>query len=199
MNAPKPAHTRLALLAAALGATFFYGPPAALPAKAEAADKQKPTHVEANKMSADDARRLSIFEGNVVLSKGTILVQADRIVVRQDADGYQYATATGAPVRFRQKSDPKDGREGVWSDGEALRIEIDDRNEKVELFERARVTRDKDEVRGDHIFIDQRTEFFSVSGGKDVAAGSPAGRVRAVIQPKTPPGTGKPAASPPAR
>jgi lipopolysaccharide export system protein LptA len=183
------------LLAAALPAALLAGPPA----WAEKADKHKPTHIEASKMSADDARRVSIFEGAVVLSKGTILVHADRIVVRQDADGYQFATATGAPVRFRQRADPKDGREGVWTDGEAQRIEIDDRNEKVELFERARVTRDKDEVRGDYIFIDQRTEFFSVSAAKGTPPGSPQGRVRAVIQPRTPPDEGKPAVSPPAR
>jgi lipopolysaccharide export system protein LptA len=199
MNTARPARPCIGLLAAALGATLLYGPPSALPARAEKADKHKPTHVEASKMSADDARRLSIFEGSVVLSKGTILVHADRIVVRQDADGYQFATATGAPVRFRQKADPKDGREGVWTDGEAQRIEIDDRNETVELFERARVTRDKDEVRGDYISIDQRTEFFSVSAAKGAAPGAPGARVRAVIHPKTPPDAGKPAASPPAR
>jgi len=199
MSTRTPARPPLALLAAILAAVILYGPPSSLPAHAEKTDKYKPTHVEANKMSSDDARRLSIFEGSVVLSKGTILVQADRIVVRQDADGYQFATATGAPVRFRQKGDPKDGRDGAWTDGEAQRIEIDDRNEKVELFERARVTRDKDEVRGDYIFIDQRTEFFSVSAAKGASPSSTGGRVRAVIQPKTPPDPGKPAASPPAR
>lgn len=61
----------------------------AFPAFAEKADKDKPTHIEANRMSADDTRRLSIFEGNVVLTKGTIIIRADRIVVRQDPEGYQ--------------------------------------------------------------------------------------------------------------
>src|SRR4029079_12914071 len=117
---------------------FFAALAAATAANAEKADKEKPTHIEANKMSSDDTRRLSIFEGNVVLTKGTQVVRADRIVVRQDADGFQFATATGKPVRFRQKGDPKDGKEGVWTDGEALKIELDDRNERVELFERAR-------------------------------------------------------------
>ena len=51
-------------------------------AAAEKADKEKPTELEANKMSADDVRRLTIFEGNVVLVKGTMRVLADRIVVR---------------------------------------------------------------------------------------------------------------------
>jgi lipopolysaccharide export system protein LptA len=173
------------LLAALAGAS---------PAHAEKADRDKPTQLEANRMSSDDARRISIFEGNVVLSKGTINVRADRIVVRQDADGFQHATATGKPVRFRQKGDPKGDREGVWTDGEALRVEIDDRNERVEMFERARVMRDKDEVHGEYIFLDQRSEFFSVSAAKGAAPTAPEGRVRAVIQPKTKPDAEKPSA-----
>ena len=154
---------------------------ACAPAAAEKADRDKPTEVEANKMSADDARRLNVFEGNVVLTKGTITVLADRIVVRQDAEGYQLSTATGRPVRFKQRQDPKDGeKEGRWMDGEAMRVEIDDRKQTIELFENARVNRGGDEVAGNYIFVDQRSDFFSVSAGK----GAPQGRVKAVIQPK---------------
>lgn len=167
----------------------------AFPAQAEKADKDKPTHIEANRMSADDTRRVSIFEGKVVLTKGTIIIRADRIVVRQDPEGFQLATATGAPVRFRQKAEPKGDKEGVWVDGEALRVEIDDRNEKVEFHGRAYVKRDEDEVRGDYIFIDQRSEFFSVTGGKTGPVAGSDGRVRAVIQPKNKPDE---SASPPA-
>jgi len=171
----------------------------AAPAKAEKSDKDKPTHIEANKMSSDDTRRISIFEGSVVLTKGTQVVRADRIVVRQDADGFQFATATGKPVRFRQKGDPKDGKEGVWTDGEALRIELDDRNERVELFEHARVTRDKDVVNGEYIFIDQRSDFFSVNAAKGAPPNSPEGRVTVVIQPKTKPEAASPVPKPPAK
>jgi len=169
---------RLARLAACLPLCLL-----PLAAAAEKADRDLPTRIEANRMSADDARRLTIFEGNVVLTKGTIAVSADRIVVRQDAEGFQHTTATGKPVRFKQRMDPKDGeKEGRWMDGEAHRIEIDDRNQKIELFENARVNRGGDEVAGPYIFVDQRTEFYSVSSGKDAKA--PDGRVRAVIQPR---------------
>jgi lipopolysaccharide export system protein LptA len=172
-----------ASLSAALAALVLLLP--ASSALAEKADKDKPTNIEANKMSSDDARRMTIFEGNVVLSKGTVLVRADRIVVRQDADGFQFSTAYGKPVRFRQKGDPKDGCEGLWTDGEALRVEIDDRNEKVELFEKARVQRDQDVVNGEYIFLDQRTEFFSVSTtSKGAAPAANPSRVTAVLQPK---------------
>jgi lipopolysaccharide export system protein LptA len=153
---------------------------ASFSAWAEKADRDKPTQIEANRMSADDTRRMNIFEGNVVLTKGTIAVQAERIVVRQDAEGFQFTTATGSPVRFKQKMDPKEGeKEGRWMDGEAMRIEIDDRKQTIELFQNARVNRGGDEVAGNYIFVDQRTDFFSVTAGK-----APQGRVRATIQPK---------------
>lgn len=155
----------------------------ALPASAEKADKDKPTQIEASRMQSDETRRMNIFEGNVVVTKGTLTVRADRLIVRQDAEGFQLTTATGVPVRFRQRQDPKDGKEGAWMDGEALRLEIDDRKSTIELFEKARVTRDGDEVTGNYIFVDQRSDFFSVSSGK----GDPGGRVKAVIQPKTTP------------
>jgi lipopolysaccharide export system protein LptA len=160
---------------------------AALAARAEKADRDKPTQVEANRMTSDEARRVSIFEGNVVFNKGTLQLRAERVVLRQDADGFHHASASGAPVRFRQKSDPQQpGQEGVWVEGEALRVEIDERTERIELMESARIARDRDEVRGSYILYDQRSEFFSVSGGKAAPAAAPGERVRAVIQPKKP-------------
>jgi lipopolysaccharide export system protein LptA len=111
-------------------------------------------------------------------------LRADRLVVRQDAAGFQLATATGTPARFRQRQDPKPGeKEGIWIDGEALRIEVDDRNQKIELFEKARVNRGCDEVAGDYIFVDQRSDFYQVSSGK----GKEKSRVKAIIQPKPSP------------
>jgi lipopolysaccharide export system protein LptA len=151
-------------------------------AHAEQADSLKPIEIEANRMSADDARRVTVFEGNVVVTRGTLNIRADRIVVRQDAEGNQFATATGNPVRFKQRQDAKPpAKEGVWLDGEAKRIEMDDRSGKMELFEAARVNRGGDEVAGDYILVDQRSDFFTVTPGKGSG-----GRVRATIQPKPP-------------
>jgi lipopolysaccharide export system protein LptA len=163
----------------------------ALPALAEKADRDKPLQVEANRMSADDMRRLNVFEGNVVVTKGTMSLRAEKLIVRQDAEGFQLATATGKPARFRQRQDPKPGeKEGVWLDGEALRIELDDKNQKIELFDNARVTRGCDEVAGNYIFVDQRSDFFEVSAGKGADKGDKPPRVKAVIQLKPAPDAG---------
>jgi lipopolysaccharide export system protein LptA len=165
---------------------------AAFPAWAEKADRDKPTQIEANRMSADDVKRMTIFEGNVILTKGTIAVRAERIVVRQDAEGFQLTSATGAPVRFKQKQDPKEGeKEGRWMDGEALRVEIDERKQTIELFDNARVNRGGDEVAGNYIFVDQRSDFFQVTTGKGDKEGQPPGRVTAKLAPTKPREDGK--------
>src|SRR5499433_1578110 len=161
----------------------------AFAARAEKADRERPTQIEANRMSADDIKRMTIFEGNVILTKGTVAVRAERIVVRQDAEGYQLTSATGAPVRFKQKLDPKEGeKEGQWMDGEALRVEIDERKQTLELFDNARVNRGGDQVTGAYIFVDQRSDFYQVTTGK---GGKEPGRVTMTMQPSKGAGVSK--------
>lgn len=156
---------------------------AAVTTQAERADRDKPINVESNRMTADDAKQVAVFEGRVVLTQGTFLLRADRVTVRQDKDGNQLAVATGQPATFRTKRDGVD----EWIEGEALRIEYETRAEKVELFDRARVNRGRDEVRGNYISYDQRTEFLLVQESKDAAGpggSATPGRVRATLQPK---------------
>ncbi len=152
-------------------------------AHAERLDREKPLNVEADRMLADDGRQTVVFEGRVVLTQGTFVLRADTLTVRQDKAGFQAGVAAGSPATFRQKRDGAD----EWIEGEARRIEYDGKAERVELFDRARVTRDKDEVRGNYISYDMRSEIYKVQGAKDLpAAAAPGreGRVRATIQPK---------------
>ncbi len=160
---------------------------------AELADRNKPINLEADTVNLDDANKVSIYQGNVQLTQGTLLVRADKLVVKEDAAGMQQATAYGNPASFRQK------REGTneYIEGYGLRIEYDAKVEKMELFTQARMKRDQDEVRGNYISYDAKTELFQViGGGKEAAApGKEKGRVRAVIQPKSRTGARRCAAS----
>jgi lipopolysaccharide export system protein LptA len=155
----------------------------AAPLHAERVDRDKPVNIEADRMTVDDIKKESVFEGNVTMTQGSMMLRADRIVVRQDAGGFNYAVAYGRPVYFRQK------REGIdeYVEGFAERMEYDGKLDKVQLFTNAQVRKGLDEVRGDYISYDQVTEFYQVLGSRQqAAAGTPAqgGRVRAVIQPK---------------
>jgi len=155
----------------------------ALPAFAEKADRDKPVNLEADRVTIDDAKQIATFEGNVVLTQGTLQLRGDRMEVRQDKEGFKQGTTWGNPASFRQK------REGYdeYIEGWAERIEYDGRAETLQMVNRAQLKRGQDEVRGNFISYDARTEFFQVTGGSSStsASSNPEDRVRAVIQPKS--------------
>ena len=150
------------------------------PALAEKSDRTKPVNIEADKLTMDDNKKESIFEGNVTLTQGTLMLKADRIVVKQDTQGFNYGFAYGKPAYFRQK------REGFdeYIEGFSERLEYDGKKDKMQMFTNAEIRKGIDEVKGDYISYDAVTEFYQVIGGPSVAtSGNPKGRVRATIQP----------------
>jgi len=175
-----------ALCAGALCAGFLSWPSA--PARAEKADREKPVNLEADRVTVDDVKQLATFEGNVVMTQGTLQIRGDRMEIRQDKEGFKYGVTWGNLAYFRTK------REGVdeYIEGWAERIEYDGRADKTQMFNRAMMKRTEDEVHGNYISYDGQTEFYQVIGGgsKAATANNPDGRVRAVMQPK---GTDKPA------
>ena len=177
------------------------------PAFAERADKEKPAHIDANKLAGDDLNQTQVYTGDVVLTKGTIVLRADQLTTRQDPEGYNFgvaiATQPGKLAYFKQK------REGVdeFIEGQAERIEYDEKSDTIRLFKRAVVKRlasgrDADEIRGDRIDYNSRTEVYNAqsggqSGGDSATASNGRNdRVRVVIQPKIKPGVPDAAVAP---
>lgn len=156
--------------------------------RAEKADSSKPTVVEADQGAADDVHQSRTLTGNVVLTRGTLIMKAGRALVTEDPQGYQFVTfwaAPGALATFRQK---RDGGPDLWVEGEAERIEYDNKSEIVKLFSKAKVTRlegprPTDEVTGPFISYDSRKEFFAVENSASGQSQPGAGRVKMVIQP----------------
>jgi lipopolysaccharide export system protein LptA len=150
--------------------------------QAELADRNKPVHIESDRVSIDDAHQVSVFSGNVVMTQGTLVIRGAQIVVTQDKNGFKHGTATGNLASFRQK------REGLdeYVEGYGERIEYDTGSDIMEIFGHARVKRGLDDVRGEHITYNSKTEIFQVSSapGKQAAPSGKEPRVRAVIQPK---------------
>lgn len=163
-----------------------------LPALAERADRNKPMLLEANRVSIDDAKKIQILEGDVLITKGTMTLKADRVVIKEDQYGFQKGTAFGGKnglARFRQK---RDGKE-EYVEGEGERIEYNTNSEILELFHRAWVKSGEDQVRGDYIWYDAVSEKYLVTAGETRDPKAPPGRVRVVIQPKAKDSEAKPA------
>lgn len=148
-------------------------------AHAEKADRDKPINIVSDKLNVDDANHVSTFEGKVELTQGTLRVNAEKIVVTEDSAGNKLCVATGHLASFRQKRE--ESNEIV--EGYGQRIEYDSRIGTVNFFVQARVKREQDDVRGDHIVYSTQTEIFHVSGRPNSDSNS--GRVHATIQPKS--------------
>jgi len=147
-------------------------------AEAEQADRDKPIVADADKLTMDNAKKISIFEGNVVITQGTMRITADRVVITEDKDGQHHSSGTGRPATFHQK------RDGLneYVDGHALRFDYNGKTQRIELFEQAELIRGQDDVKGEYISYDTGTEFFKVNGNPSNEANG-SGRVHAVIQP----------------
>lgn len=148
------------------------------PAHAEKADRDKPVNLEADTVTLDDTTQISVYQGNVTLSQGTLMLRADRVQVTQNANGIDKVSATGRPAAFRQKADGRD----EFIEGFASRIEYDSAKGQLELIGQAQLRRGGDELRGAQISYNATTEFYKVIGQPN--AKTPNGRVRAVIRPK---------------
>ena len=161
---------------------------AAGPTQAEKADRYKPLHVEADLPGKIDLlKQFVVFNGNVVVTQGTMTIRAARIELRETPDGYHTAVAFGSaakPATFRQKRDGVD----ETIEGQAERLEYDGKADTVRFIGDAAVRRLRgntvaDEITGSLITYDATTEVFSVSGGP-ATPGNPGGRVRAVLTPR---------------
>jgi lipopolysaccharide export system protein LptA len=152
----------------------------AAPAHAERADREKDIIVNADHLTADDANKTSTFEGNVVITQGTMRLTANKVTVKEDPERHKFYVAFGAPVTFRQKRDNVD----EWVEGYALRAEFDDLNDMVRLYERARVKSSANVITGEYIQYDMKKELAEVEGappGAKTAGEIP--RVKMVIVP----------------
>ena len=157
-------------------------------ARAEKADSTKETVITAEQGVADEVKQTRTLTGNVVLVKGTLTMKAGRALILVDPQGYQFATFWAAPGKlatFRQK---RDGEGDLWVEGEAERVEYDDKTEMVKLFSKAKLTRlegskKTDEAEGPFISYDSRKELFAMENTATGESRPGGGSVRMVIQP----------------
>lgn len=159
------------------------------PAHAERSDRLQKINIAADESGQIDLQKqVVVYSGNVVISRGTMVIRAARVEVRQLPSGYYTAVAFGAaskPATFRQKRDGVD----EYIEGEAERLEYDGSKDLVKFINNAEVRRLRgatpaDEINGNLITYDATTEKMTVSGGAKSTPANPGGRVTAVLSPR---------------
>ena len=164
-------------------------------AHAEKADRDKPMNIEADALKHDDQQQLTTFTGKVQMTKGSLVLKAHRMEVKQDGQGNQVAklwAEAGDRIFFRQK------REGLeeFTEGEAETAVYNSQADTLTLSTRAelrllRGTVVADRILGQQILVNNTTEVFTVDGKPNAVAANQ--RVKATITPRPKPSESVPA------
>jgi lipopolysaccharide export system protein LptA len=163
-----------------------------LSASAEKADSLKQAVINFDSLDVDEVTQTRILTGNVVLTRGTLTLNSDRALVKETPEGYMSVTLLSNPGRvatFRQK---RDGGPDLWMEGQAERIEYDERVEVVKLFSKAVVKelengRLTNELTGAYISYDNRREVATVRNDASGQTKAGGGRGTLIIAPRTAP------------
>lgn len=156
------------------------------PAWAERSDKELPLEIDAGQVRFDGKRKVRTLSGGVEIRRGSLLIRAQQIELRETPEG-EVAFAVGsatAPASFRQKRDGVD----ELVEGQAQRIDYDSATETIKLDQQAQLKRwmgNKlaEDLSGQTIVYDHGRDTFEVSGSS--SKGETPGRVRAVVAPRT--------------
>ena len=160
-----------------------------LSAMAEKADSLKQAVVEFDSLDVDEVTQTRILTGNVIVTRGTLTLKSDRALVKETPEGYMSVTLTSNPGRvatFRQK---RDGGPDLWVEGQAERIEYEEREELVKLFSKAVVKelengRMTNELVGPYISYDNRREVATVRNDPSGQTKAGGGRGTLIIAPR---------------
>ena len=170
---------------------------ATLTASAERADSLKQAQVDFDNGHLDEVTQTRTLTGNVVLTRGTLLIKSDKAVMKETPEGYMLLTLTAAPGKvasFRQK---RDGGPDLWTEGQAQRIEYDERSELVRLYSNALVkelenARMTNQITGPFISYDNRKEVATVRNDASGQSRVGGGRGTLILAPKRAAGGGAP-------
>ena len=156
---------------------------------AEKADSLKKAEFKAEYSIIDGKKNITTLSGHIELTRGTLIVRADRAVATGNTDktrNFVLHGTTSEQVFFRQK---RDGGPDLWLEGAADQVEYDENTEMVKFITKARVRylegkRVTQEQVGEFLSYDSLNDVFvatNSSSGKHVPG---AGRVTLTIEPQ---------------
>lgn len=151
-----------------------------LQALALSTDKDQAMNIEADRVDIDDEKGVSTFRGNVIMTRGSILIKGDIVVVYRDkAKDLDKIHSTGKLAHFQQRPDGKP--DDVIAEGQELFY--DAVKEILIVRRQGKVIQGGDAFRGEHIIYDLKRDLVKARGSKSSSGNGKKGRVQMTLQP----------------
>jgi len=137
-------------------------------------DRDQPVNIEADRATLNEQTGNSVYEGNVHVQQGTLVLQGNKMTVQLKDNSIDTLVLTGDPATYRQRPDGEESDQHA----EAGRIEFHAKEDRIILLENARVWQPDDkELRSDRIVFDLK------SNNVDAGSNKPGDRVHITLQP----------------
>ncbi len=149
----------------------------AIPSYALKGDDKKPIQIEADSGTGDQNKKVLEFIGNVKITKGSLIVNADKGVASQYKEGDRTFVLYGKPVAFEQMQD-----DGVKIIGQGDKFEYNTKSSLAVLTGRAKIRKGKSEIVGDVLTYNTQTQVYSAKSnfGNGVTKNS-GGRITVIL------------------
>lgn len=137
-------------------------------------DKEQPMLLEADSVSIDEGTGVSLYEGNVVITQGSLKLWADRLWIHRRDGKTEKLVSEGSPTHFQQMTDDNEEIRG-----HALRAEFYPERDELLLFDDAVLEQGADQFRSDRILynrISAQVRAGTSADGKQ--------RVQVIIEPQ---------------
>jgi len=144
------------------------------PLWALSSDKQQPIEVEADRFNLDDAKEVTVYSGNVVITQGSMEIIADEVTIYSVRGTTDKVVGIGKPVKFKQQPD---GNQSLIR-GEANRFNYFVTKDTLVLIDKAILWQDANTFESDLIEYDSKNSLVKAG---DKKTGSK--RVKVTLEP----------------
>ena len=126
-------------------------------------DRSQPINIEADRATLNEKTGNSVYEGNVYVQQGTLVLQGSKMTVQLNDNTIDAFVLTGDLATYRQRPDGKETDQHA----EAQRIEFYAKEDRIILLGNARVWQSGDkELRSDRIVLFLKSDTFNAGGDK---------------------------------
>ncbi|MAT52797.1 MAG: lipopolysaccharide transport periplasmic protein LptA [Porticoccaceae bacterium] len=137
-------------------------------------DRHQAIEIESRSAIRDEKKGLTVYEGDVSIRQGSILIRADKVSLITTAGKVTRIVCTGKPAQYQQT--PKAGDKPVVAKANTIEYQLD--RDTIQLISNASLEQDGATLTGERIDYDLKQEVIKARGD---AAGDK--RIRMVIPP----------------
>lgn len=137
-------------------------------------DRNQPIQLEADSAQLNQKTGVSVYQGNVIITQGSMRLTADKVTIHQQNGSFQRMDAEGKPVTMQYKPAPE--KEEIH--GVSQQVEYNVSTAKMIMTTNARITQGQDVFSGDRIEYDLKEDLVKAKGAAQ------GGRIQFILQPK---------------